>query len=152
MQDMFSDTPELQMRTPALCCGLGYVYTAFVFQMCTASASLCVSDVYRLCIPLCFRCVPPASLCVSDVYRLHPSAAAVTAKPGFLPPGALATYTEVFDKTGLTEPVWGLRRDMSWGTMSGGAWQMVKYQGHCSVCLRHELGHNVRCRGGGKKG
>jgi hypothetical protein len=52
--------------------------------------------------------VPPAT-----------AAAAVTAKPGFLPPGALATYTEVFDKTGLTEPVWGLRRDMSWGTMSG---------------------------------
>lgn len=46
-------------------------------------------------------------------------AAAVTAKPGFLPPGALATYTEVFDKTCATEPVWSLRRDMGWGSMSG---------------------------------
>jgi hypothetical protein len=44
---------------------------------------------------------------------------AVTAKPSFLPPGALATYMEVFDKNNATEPVWSLRRDMGLGSMSG---------------------------------
>lgn len=46
-------------------------------------------------------------------------AAAVTAKPSFLPPGALANYCEYYDKTNATETVWLLRRDMGFGSMSG---------------------------------
>uniref|UniRef100_A0A383WPQ1 Uncharacterized protein n=1 Tax=Tetradesmus obliquus TaxID=3088 RepID=A0A383WPQ1_TETOB len=43
----------------------------------------------------------------------------VTAKPSFLPPGALANYCEYYDKTNATEAVWPLRRDMGFGSMSG---------------------------------
>jgi hypothetical protein len=46
----------------------------------------------------------------------------VTVKPRFMPPG-LPRYTETYDKSNATEPVWSMRRDLRLGEC------------HCWLCL-----------------